>query len=103
MDTAPATLAAATLAFAALAQPTRLQALRLLLQSGPPGLTAGAIAERLGVVSSTLSHHLGQLERAGLVRARREGRFIYYAADPEAARRLLESVTVAGPVGGQTR
>ena len=89
--------------FAALSQPTRLEVFRLLVDAGPQGLAAGAVAERLGVVASTLSHHLGLLERAGLVRTRREGRFIYYAADPKGTRRLLDFVTTAcqampGPV-----
>lgn len=81
-----------TTAFAALSQQTRLEAFRMLVRAGPDGLAAGTIADRLGVVSSTLSHHLGQLERAGLVRAERQGRFVYYIADREAARRLLDSV-----------
>ncbi|MEQ8813574.1 MAG: metalloregulator ArsR/SmtB family transcription factor [Thalassobaculum sp.] len=89
--------------FAALSQPTRLEAFRLLVDAGPRGLAAGAVAERLGVVASTLSHHLSLLERAGLVRTRREGRFVYYAADPTGTRRLLDFVTttcqaVPGPV-----
>jgi len=85
----------AAIAFAALSQPTRLEALRLLVRAGPDGLTAGTIAARLGVVSSTLSHHLAQLERAGLARARRQGRFVYYTADPDGTRRLLDCVTAA--------
>ena len=92
------TLAAAA-AFAALAQPTRLEALRLLALAGSEGLTAGAVADRLGVVSSTLSHHLGQLERAGLVRAHRRGRFVVYAAEPAGTRRLLDYLASAGNGG----
>ena len=53
-------------AFGALAQDTRLTVFRLLVQAGPNGLTAGDIAERIGVPPSTLSHHLATLERAGL-------------------------------------
>lgn len=83
---------AAVAAFAALSQPTRLAVLRLLLTTGPQGLAAGAVAERTGTVPSTLSHHLGLLERARLVRVRREGRFIFYAADPDGARELLAFV-----------
>lgn len=100
MDTA-----AAALAFAALSQPTRLQALRLLVAAGPPGLTAGDIAGRLGVVSSTLSHHLAQLERAGLAQARRQGRFIYYSADTDGTSRLVDCLAAAcgGVAVSQTR
>jgi DNA-binding transcriptional ArsR family regulator len=52
-------------------------------------MTAGDIAERLGALPSTLSHHLGLLERAGLVRSHRDGRMVIYAADYEGTRRLL--------------
>ena len=76
-------------AFAALAQDTRLTVFRLLVQAGPDGLTAGAIARHLGVPASTMSHHLATLERAGLAVSRRESRQIFYAADYEGARGLI--------------
>lgn len=68
-------------ALAALAQPTRLAIYRLLVQSGPQGLHAGAIAEQLSLAPATLSFHVAQLARAGLARARAEGRFVVYTAD----------------------
>ncbi|MEE3623918.1 metalloregulator ArsR/SmtB family transcription factor [Nitrospirillum sp. BR 11752] len=77
-------------AFAALAQETRLGVFRLLVQAGPNGLNAGDIAARVGVPASTLSHHLGILERAGLLRAWRVQRQIFYATDYEGTRRLLD-------------
>ncbi len=80
-------------AFQALSQDTRLAALRLLVQAGPNGLPAGAIAERLAVQPSTLSTHLGILERAGLVASRRESRSIIYAAQFEGLRRLITFLT----------
>jgi ArsR family transcriptional regulator len=76
-------------AFQALSQDTRLGALRLLVQAGPNGLAAGAIAERLAVQPSTLSTHLAILERAGLVASRRESRSIIYAAQYEGLRQLI--------------
>lgn len=79
----------ATTALGALAQETRLAAFRLLVRSGPAGLPAGVIAERLGVPPATLSFHLKELERARLLIARRESRQIYYAADFEGMRELL--------------
>ena len=87
----------ASAAFAALAQPTRLEAFRLLAQAGSDGIRAGAIAERLGVVASTLSHHLSQLEQAGLVRSRRQGRMIIYVCELERSRTL--SAYLAGVCG----
>ncbi|MFG1361365.1 ArsR/SmtB family transcription factor [Xanthobacter pseudotagetidis] len=68
-------------AFAALSQETRLQVVRLLVRAGPGGMPAGAIGEALGGASSSrMSFHLAQLEQAGLVRSRREGRSIIYSA-----------------------
>lgn len=83
----------ALLALAALAQETRLAIFRLLVPAGPNGLPAGEIAERLGVVASTLSFHLKELERAGLLRSWRRQRQILYAADYEGMRRLLTFLT----------
>lgn len=64
----------------ALAQPTRLEVFRMLVASGPDGVAAGDIAQRLGVPPATLSFHLRELEVAGLVVARRASRQIFYAA-----------------------
>lgn len=65
---------------AALAQETRLRIFRLLVEAGPAGMNAGAIAEAVGVPAATLSFHVAQLARAGLVEARQESRFIFYSA-----------------------
>lgn len=83
----------AVTAFAALAHETRLGIVRLLVQQGPNGLPAGAIGAQLGVVASTLSFHLKELERAGLVTSWRRQRQIFYAADYEGLRRLLTFLT----------
>jgi DNA-binding transcriptional ArsR family regulator len=80
-------------ALAALAQATRLEVFRLLVRQGPIGMTAGAVAEALGVAPSTLSPHLAQLERAGLATSWRVDRRIFYAVDIEGTRRLLRYLT----------
>jgi len=72
---------AAVAAFGALAQETRLAIYRLLVEAGPAGLPAGAIADRLGVAAPTLSFHLAQLRGAGLVTQRRASRSRIYAVD----------------------
>lgn len=69
------------LAMAALAQPTRLEAFRLLARHEPDGLAAGAIADELAVPHNTLSAHLSVLSRAGLVTSKRNSRSIVYRAD----------------------
>jgi protein-tyrosine-phosphatase/DNA-binding transcriptional ArsR family regulator len=71
-------------AFGALAQPSRLEVVRLLARYLPFGLPAGDIARLIGVPHNTLSSHLQVLEQAGLVLSRREGRAIIYAADKTA-------------------
>jgi ArsR family transcriptional regulator, arsenate/arsenite/antimonite-responsive transcriptional repressor len=68
-------------ALGALAQETRLAIFRLLVERGPEGLPAGAIAELLGVPDSSLSFHLAQLSRAGLLSQHRQGRSLIYAVD----------------------
>jgi DNA-binding transcriptional ArsR family regulator len=80
-------------AFAALAHDTRLAVVRLLMQQGPNGLPAGEIAARVGVQASTLSFHLRELERAGLLTSWRRQRQVLYAADYEGFRRLLAFLT----------
>jgi ArsR family transcriptional regulator, arsenate/arsenite/antimonite-responsive transcriptional repressor len=68
-------------ALAALAHETRLALFRLLVERGPDGLSAGVIAERLGVPPSSLSFHVQHLHRAGLITQRRLSRQLIYAAD----------------------
>lgn len=70
----------AVTALAALAQESRLAIYRLLVQAGPEGMAAGAIADKLGVPPATLSFHLKELSRASLVTSRQEGRYVIYAA-----------------------
>jgi ArsR family transcriptional regulator len=80
-------------ALAALAQESRLDIFRLLVQAGINGLPAGQIGEKLGVPSATLSFHLNQLKQAGLVTFRREGRSLIYAAEYSAMNALLAYLT----------
>ncbi|WP_024511127.1 metalloregulator ArsR/SmtB family transcription factor [Bradyrhizobium sp. ARR65] len=70
----------AVTALAALAQDNRLDVFRLLVQAGPEGMPAGAVAEALDLAPNTLTFHFDRLRTAGLVTARREGRSIIYAA-----------------------
>ena len=83
----------AVLALSALAQDSRLAVFRLLVQAGPEGVAAGAIAEDLGIPPATLSFHLSQLTQAGLSETRREGRSIIYALRVEGIRTLLGFLT----------
>ncbi len=78
----------AILAFAALAQPTRLDVFRLLIEREPNGLPAGEVARHLAVPHNTMSTHLGILARAGLIVAERHSRSIVYRAQLAAVRAL---------------
>lgn len=68
-------------ALGALAQETRLDIFRLLVEAGPDGMAAGEVGSALGVPSATLSFHLKELRNAGLIASRKNGRWLIYAAD----------------------
>ena len=76
-------------ALGALAQEHRLALFRLLVQAGPAGMPAGVIADALDIPNSSLSFHLGQLQRAGLIAQRRDGRSLIYSAEYAAMDRLV--------------
>lgn len=80
-------------ALAALAQTTRLAIFRLLVQAGRDGVSAGRIAEALGVPASSLSFHMKELSHAGLVRSRQQSRFVIYAAQFDAMNGLIAYLT----------
>jgi len=80
-------------ALGALAHPHRLAAYRLLVEQGPEGLAAGAIAARIGLAPSSLTFHVQSLQRAGLVTQRRAGRQLMYAADFGAMNGLVDYLT----------
>jgi ArsR family transcriptional regulator, arsenate/arsenite/antimonite-responsive transcriptional repressor len=75
--------------FSALGAEPRLQILRILLSAHPTGMVAGEIQEELGIPASTLSHHLEKLKQVGLVTMRRQGTFLWYAADTAALREVM--------------
>jgi len=83
----------AVAALGALAQETRVGIFRLLVEAGPDGMAAGSIGERLRVPGATLSFHLKELARAGLVSSRQDKQFIYYAADFERMAELMTYLT----------
>lgn len=80
-------------ALGALAQETRLKIFRLLVQRGPEGLAAGAIADALEIPGATLSFHLQQLMHAGLIEQRRESRSLIYSANFGGMRGLVAYLT----------
>ena len=83
----------AVAALAALAQDNRLDVFRLLVQAGPEGMPAGAVADALDLAPNTLTFHFDRLRTAGLVSVRREGRSMIYAAQFEQMNALLGFLT----------
>jgi DNA-binding transcriptional ArsR family regulator len=83
----------AVAALASLAQEHRLALFRLLVQAGPNGMAAGALADALRVPNSSLSFHLAHLNRAGLIDQRRDGRSLIYTANYDAMNRLIGFLT----------
>jgi DNA-binding transcriptional ArsR family regulator len=84
---------AAVDALNALANDHRLAVFRLLVQAGPEGRPAGAIADALDLPASSLSFHLAHLNRAGLITQSRDGRSLIYAADFAAMSGLVGFLT----------
>ena len=83
----------AVAALAALAQESRLDVFRLLVQAGPEGMAAGGVATALKLAPNTLTFHFDRLRDAGLVTVRREGRTMIYAARFEVMNGLLAFLT----------
>ena len=83
----------AVVALAALAQDTRLAVFRLLVEQGTVGMSAGEIAEKVGIAPAALSFHLKELSHARLVASRQEGRYVFYSADFASMNRLLAFLT----------
>ena len=80
-------------ALTALGHPTRLAAFRLLVEAGPAGRMAGEIGEALAVPGATLSFHLKELVRAGLVDSESRGRNVCYRANFKVMNGLVAYLT----------
>lgn len=80
-------------ALSALAHEHRLAIFRRLVAEGPNGLAAGDIARSVGIGATSLSFHMKELDRAGLVHSWRDGRFVRYAVHIEGMRQLLSFLT----------
>jgi ArsR family transcriptional regulator, arsenate/arsenite/antimonite-responsive transcriptional repressor len=80
-------------ALSALAQESRLEIFRFLVQAGKNGVPAGKVGERLDMPLSTLSFHLNQLKQAGLILCRREGRTLFYSTNYESMNDLMAYLT----------
>ena len=80
-------------ALSALAHEHRLRTYRLLVEQGPDGLPAGTIGEKIGLLPSSLTFHLQNLQRAGLILQQRVSRQLMYSADFEVMNGLIGYLT----------
>jgi DNA-binding transcriptional ArsR family regulator len=80
-------------ALGALAHEYRLGIYRTLVEQGTEGLPAGAIGEAVGLAPSSLTFHLQNLHRAGLIVQRRESRSLIYSVDFDAMNDLVGYLT----------
>jgi DNA-binding transcriptional ArsR family regulator len=80
-------------ALGALAHQHRLAIYRLLVERGPEGLPAGIIGDRIGLLPSSLTFHLQNLQRAGLIERRRASRQLFYSVDFKAMNGLVGYLT----------
>lgn len=72
---------------------TRLSIVRLLVRAGDDGLPVGQIQKRLGIPGSTLTHHIGHLKNAGVIRQRREQATLICTVDYDVIRALVDYLT----------
>jgi len=70
--------------FKALADPTRLRLLSMVLAGDGGEACVCQLTEPLGLTQPTVSHHLKVLKDAGLLTSERRGSWVWYAAVPEA-------------------
>lgn len=75
--------------FAAMGAEQRLQIMRLLLSAHPNGMVVGDVLAELKIAPSTLSHHLEKLKHEGLVRVRRDAKFLWYSANTDTLQDLI--------------
>ena len=76
--------------FKCLADPARLRMIGLMVDEGRCGQE---LASTLRLAPATVSHHLRRLQKAGLVRERRDGAYVFYALDHDALRDAMRTVT----------
>lgn len=73
--------------FSTLSDASRVRILAALLDKE---LNVGQLAQTVGISQSAVSHHMRHLRQMRLVRARKDGRHVYYALDDDHVRDLLD-------------
>lgn len=87
-----------TLILKALADPRRFELLRMIARAQCPLSCAKALSG-LPISAATLSHHIKELETAGLIDVRREGKFVYLTLRPRVLEALAANLTALESTG----
>ncbi|KQS49492.1 ArsR/SmtB family transcription factor [Sphingomonas sp. Leaf198] len=87
----------------ALAQTSRFEAFRVLVDALPEGMASSDIAAAIDTTPNTMSAHLAILERAGLVSSEKIGRSVIYRAETSTAEGLSEFLAHACQRGRTAR
>ncbi len=66
--------------FSALSDPSRIRIISALTDGE---LNVGKLAEMVGISESAISHHMRSLRQLRIVRARKEGRQVFYALEDQ--------------------
>ncbi len=78
---------------AKIGNPTRLRIVRLLVRAGDEGLPVGAIQKQLDIPGSTLTHHIGHLKSAGVIRQERQQATLICRMEYNVLRELVDFLT----------
>lgn len=74
----------------ALADPVRITLMSILLTTPAGEVCTCDLAAAVNLSEPTVSHHLGQLKKAGMVRPERRGMNVYYRAHVDALQALRQ-------------
>ena len=74
----------------ALADPRRYDILKKLVANGSASTACMAMRECMGISPATLSHHMKELETAGLIAAEKDGKFVNYTPRPQVLRAFFD-------------
>ena len=79
---------------AKIGNPTRLRIVRLLVRAGDEGLAVGQIQKALDIPGSTLTHHIGHLKSAGVIRQERHQATLICSMEYMRLRELVDYLTL---------
>ena len=76
----------------ALADPRRYEILKALGSQSAP-TPCSRMRDRFDICAATISHHMKELETAGLIRSEKDGKFVQYTPQPHVLRAYLDRLS----------